>query len=90
LVEKGVKSMKIRMKKRMQIGEKSFNFRRGERKFSERRGGSWGKGVHSQLGCSLEGCSLGLCIPSVISSGNYGGVSLVGFAMSNAHLGREV
>jgi hypothetical protein len=89
LAEKGVKSVKIRMKKCMSIGEKSFNFRRGERKFSERRGGSWGKGVHGQLGCSSEGCLLGLCICSVISSGNYGGVSLVGFAMSNAHPGRE-
>jgi hypothetical protein len=33
-VEKGVKSMKIRMKKHMSIEEKSFNFRRGEREFS--------------------------------------------------------
>jgi hypothetical protein len=50
----------------------------------------WGKVVHGQLGCNLEGCPLGLCIRLVVSFVNYGGVSLVGFAMSDAHLGREV
>jgi hypothetical protein len=88
LAEKGVKSMKIRMKKRMEIEEKSFNFRRGEREFSE-GGRNWGKGVHGQLGCSLEGCPLGLCIHSVVSSGNYRRIHLVSFVMSNAYLERE-
>jgi hypothetical protein len=49
----------------------------------------WDKGVHGQLRCRLEGCPLGLCIYLVVSSGNYGRISFVGFAMSNAHPGRK-
>jgi hypothetical protein len=51
---------------------------------------NWGKGIHGQLGCNLEGCSFRLCICLVVSSGNDGRVSLVIFAVGNAYPGREV
>jgi hypothetical protein len=51
--------MKIRMKKQMYI-EKRFNFRRGEKNCSG--GKKLGKGIHGQLGCTLEACLLGLGI----------------------------